>query len=167
MCGINITDPRFIVDPAREPSHNELLWLFCQKHYTRTSSRPLKWEHPSKTSRTMHLTFSIHSLYSWGFRFFWLLKTTSQNVIFQLATSPAAVCSMTDKPSGFALSLVSADGTAVLMVHSGVLEAAQGREGGGYTVWVIVTLSGLWNAREKCEEWTSQCHGNKNKEKAA
>lgn len=44
-----------------------------------------------------------------------------------------AVCLVTDKPSGFALCLVPADGTLVLMGHSGVLEIAQGRaEGRSY-----------------------------------
>lgn len=40
-------------------------------------------------------------------------------------TCPAA-CSVTDKPSGFALSFVPADGTVVLMGHSGVLESCKG-----------------------------------------
>lgn len=71
-----------------------------------------------------------------------------------------AVCSVTDKPSGFALSLVPADGTVVLMGHTGVLEATQGCAGE-----VLVTLSGLQNAREKCEEWMSQNHPEKTKTK--
>lgn len=64
-----------------------------------------------------------------GLLFIWLLSATNQKVIFQLASSPAAVCSMTDNPSGFAPSLVPADGTAVLMALSGVLETAHGRGG--------------------------------------
>lgn len=159
-----------IVDQAREPSHNELPWLFCQKCYTHTGAAG-RWNESThqKEEERCTLSCSIHSLYSWGFLFFWLLRATSQKVIFHLASSPAAVSSMTDKPSGFARSLVPADGTAVLMGHSGVPETAQGREeggGGSYGVWVIVTLSGLWNAREKCEEWMSQLHGNTNKGKA-
>lgn len=116
----------------------------------------------------MRLSLSAHFLYSWGRLFFfsWSMEEPSQKVIFHL-THPAA-CSLTDKPSGFAPRFVPADGTALLMGHSGTPEAARGRaEGRSRRVWVIVTLTRLWNAREKCGEWMSQYHGNKNKGRAA
>ena len=57
---------------------------------------------------------------------------------------------MTDKPSGFARSLVPADGTAVLMGHSGVPETALGREdGGGGFLWSVSNSNTIWTV--KCQ----------------
>lgn len=58
-----------------------------------------------------------------------------------------AVCSVTDKPSGFALSLVPADGTVVLMGHTGVLETRQGRA--GEVLQSVSNSNAIWTV--KCQ----------------
>lgn len=132
---------------------------------TPTSSRPRKRVHPSKRNRTIHLSFSIHPLYSWGFLFFWLFSATSQKVIFHPATLPVLQLAQWQiNPVGllWALCLQMAR-----WCWWGTLVYWSRVRGRSYRVWVIVTLSWLWNAGEKCEEWMSQRHGNKNKGEAA
>lgn len=65
------------------------------------------------------------------------------------------VCLVTDKPSGFALCLAPADGTMVLMGHSGVLEIAQGStEGRPYrmsnsnTIRTVLCHGEMWGMDE-------------------
>ena len=129
---------------ATQPPHNEPSSLFCHKHHTHEyqaveTRAPIK-----KKNNDTPLFFHFQSLYSGGFLFLWSDQPEGYFSPHQL-TCPA-VCSVTDKPGGSARSLVPADGTAVLMGHSSVLESG----GRPYRVWVIVTLSALWNAREKC-----------------
>lgn len=72
-----------IVDPAREASHNELLYLprlFSQKHYTRKQQAT---ETRSGIKKKQFILLSRR-----GSSFFWLLGATSQNAIFHPATSP-------------------------------------------------------------------------------
>lgn len=63
-------------------SYYSLPDCFCQKHYTHEQQAG------AMRSRTMHFSFAIQSLYSWGFFFSWLFRPTSQKVIFHLTTLP-------------------------------------------------------------------------------
>lgn len=112
-----------------------------------------------KEAERLHLSFSVLSLFSWGFLFF---RATSQKVIFHLANSPVL------QAARWKISPVGSLRVLCLQMARrcwwGTLLCAEGRS---YRVWVIVTLSALWNASEKCKGWMSQRHGNKNKERIA
>lgn len=91
MLCINCRDHRVLLLTQPGSLHTMSYYSFPDcfvRNITHTSRRPLKWEHPSKRRRTIHLCFSIHFLYSWGFLFFWLIRAASQKVIFHFATSP-------------------------------------------------------------------------------
>lgn len=86
--GINIRDHRVLLLTQPGSLHTMSFPDCFVTNITHTSSRLLKWERPSKR-RTIRLSFSLHSLYPWGFLFFfWLFEATSQKVIFHLTTSP-------------------------------------------------------------------------------
>lgn len=142
MHAINIRDHRVVLltqtGSLRTMSYYGFPDCFV-KNITHTSSRPLKWEHPSKRRRMMHLSFSIHSLYSWRCLCYWL-RATSQKVIFHLATSPVlqSACWQIN-PVG--LLGVLCPQMARWCWWGSLLYWRGG--GGVLTEWVIVTLSGL------------------------
>lgn len=116
MHGISIRDHRVLVLSLRTMSYYSLLDCFVTNITHLSSSRLLKREHPSKKSRTLAPIFFNSLSFLMGVPLFQSNQPEGYFSPRQL-TCPAGR-SLTDKPSGFALSLVPADGTAVLMGHS-------------------------------------------------
>lgn len=161
MCGISLRDHRLLwltqPESLRTMSYYSLPDCFCQKHYTH-ERQAVEMRAPIKKKQTDALLFfNSSSILVGGFLFFWLFRATSQKVILHLATLPVLQSAQWQiNPVGLLWVLCRQMarwcwwGT---LVYWRLDRDVQGRS---YRVWVIVTLSGLWNAREKCEGWMGQ-----------
>lgn len=153
MQGINIGDYTYLLLAQPESLHTMSYYSLPDcfvKIITHTSSRPLKWGHPSKNKQNPIFFNSFSVL--WGVPLFLALQSNHPEGYFSPhhLTCPA-VCSVTGKPSGLALSLVPADGTVVLMGHSGVLETVGMCSGevlqsvsNSNTIWAVKCQGKMW-----------------------
>lgn len=132
------------------------VWMQQKKLYARSYARLKGWQWDCWPSRgDSHLFYykdqaniksKIIIIPPTHFRFYRALWHSRPDGYFSLQqlTCPS-VCCVTDKGSRSAHSLVSADGSLVLMGQSGVLRTAQNyAEEGAHRGWVIVTQSALW-----------------------
>lgn len=131
MYGISMRDHRLLLLTQPESLHTMSYYslpdCFCQKHYTH-EQQAVEMRAPIKKKQTDALLIFNSSSILGGVPLFLALQSNEPEGYSspRHLTCPA-VCSVTDKPSGFALSLVPADGTVVLMGHTGVLETRQRR----------------------------------------